>query len=62
MAEKLVPKCLDAMSTDTIGRYFNLTWRYLDPYQYVLHLVYPFQVPYLTNNSQGLSIEQAEYG
>jgi len=37
-AKKLVPKCLDDVSIDTIRRYFNLTWRYLDAYRYVSHL------------------------
>jgi len=61
MAKKLVPKCLDAVSIDNIRRYFNLTWRYLDAYRFVLYLAHTSRIMSLTNNSQGLSIKQAEF-
>lgn len=59
-AKKLVPKYLDEVSTDTISRYFNLTWRYLDAYRYLCFLLI-HSVAFLTQRSQGLSIKQAEF-
>jgi hypothetical protein len=58
-AKALVPKCLDAVSTNTIRRYFNLTWRYLDAYRYVLD--FSSEVALLTANRYGLSIKQADF-
>ena len=61
MAKKLVLECLDAVSTNTIRRDFNLTWQYLDAYRYVLCLVNAPQVLHPTNCSKGLMIRQAEF-
>src|ERR1044071_3347074 len=33
LAKELVPKCLDACPAQTIRRFFQKTWRYMDAYR-----------------------------